>query len=150
VTTPRKVDARVSVPAFHERQHYACLLRKDIGDALRVRCRALNCSQGVFLELLLQKALLAEMVTPDDVYFYSSSARAARAVYDRLKHEGIWYGNKVSDARRSQLLKEFAAMALGERPGRYARKDVLPIEEQTRRQIENGRRSRGNRGGVGR
>ena len=145
--TPRKSGARVSAPPYSKREHYACLLRKDIADAFKARCVALGCSQGVFLELLLEKALLSEMVNADDVYMYDSSARAARAVYDRLRNESIWYGNRVSAGRRALLLERFAAMVVGERPGRYARGNGLPIEEQARRQIENGRaRSRSWRG----
>ena len=136
--TAKKVDARVSMPPLLEREHYACLVRVDVAAAFRARCKELNCSQGVFLELLLQKALLSELVGPGDVYRYDSTARAAKAVYDALERDSLWYGNPVSSGKRRVLLRRFRRMALGEAPGKWAKGERLPIEEQTRRQITNG------------
>jgi hypothetical protein len=136
--TAKKAGARVSLPALLEREHYACLLRVDVVRAFRARCAELNCSQGVFLELVLQKCLLSELVGPEDVYRYDSTARAAKAVYDALERDSLWYGNPVSKGKRAALLKRFRRMALGEVPGKWAKRARLSLEEQTRRQIANG------------
>ena len=57
--TRRKVDPLVSCHAFVRREHYACRIRFDQWQELKLRCARLNCSQGVYLEILLEKVFSA-------------------------------------------------------------------------------------------
>lgn len=73
--TKRKLDPKIQLPSYVERRHYACRIRLDLWDSLKNQCLALNCSQGVYLEILLEKALSnsgSVSVLPSDVFKYSS------------------------------------------------------------------------------
>lgn len=50
-------------PQDVKRSHYACRLRDDYKQLVRQECERLNCSQGVFLELLLQAHFKNGIVT---------------------------------------------------------------------------------------
>lgn len=70
--TKRKIDHCVHLPPYVLRRHYACRIRLDLWDSLKLACSRLNCSQGVFLEIVLEKALSDSLVQPGDVFKYSS------------------------------------------------------------------------------
>lgn len=73
--TRRKPDAMLQLEPFVKRHHYACRLRLDLHDALKAECERLNCSQGVLLEVLIEKALAVKLVDSGDVYSYSAQGR---------------------------------------------------------------------------
>lgn len=73
--TDKKPDAMLQVPPFQERPHYACRLRKDLADRMRQECARLNCSQGVWLEVAIIKALEFDLVKQHDAYQYCHDAR---------------------------------------------------------------------------
>ena len=85
----RKPDPLLQVPAFIKRPHYACRLREDLANAMRSECKRLNCSQGVWLEIAITKALLGNLVTQNDAYEYSSNARWIHRMLDTMKQEGL-------------------------------------------------------------
>ena len=76
--TKRKLDPLVQLPSFVPRRHYACRVRLDLWNTLKEKCSSLNCSQGVYLEILLEKSLtfpVSELsVTPQDLFKYSSQS----------------------------------------------------------------------------
>lgn len=94
--TARKPDARVQLPPFVPRTHYACRLRNDLWEALKQRCHELNCSQGVFLEVALSKVLVRGFVQSSDVFEYDASERCFHSMLDQLEREEVFYGRKVS------------------------------------------------------
>lgn len=73
--TQKKPDPRLQVPPFIDRPHYACRLRKDLSDVVKAECARLNCSQGVYLEVLIAKGLAVGLVGQHDVFHYSSEDR---------------------------------------------------------------------------
>ena len=70
-----KAGALLQLQPFVKRHHYACRLRLDLHDALKAECERLNCSQGVFLEVLIEKALAVNLVDAGDVFSYSVQGR---------------------------------------------------------------------------
>lgn len=82
--TKRKKDPRIQVPPFIPRPHFACRLHIDIADAIREQCRMLNCSQGVWLEVAISKALLGGLVQQKDVFAYCADERWLHRVLDNL------------------------------------------------------------------
>jgi hypothetical protein len=74
--TDRKPDAKFSCPPHEKRKHYACLLREFVFDAFKSEVARLNCSQGVYLEILLIKALESGLVTAEDVFEYDAQERS--------------------------------------------------------------------------
>lgn len=85
----KKPDPLLQVPPFIPRPHYACRLRTDLADAMRAECKRLNCSQGVWLEVAISKALLGGIVEQRDVYEYSANARWIHKMLDTMKTEGL-------------------------------------------------------------
>jgi hypothetical protein len=77
LATPRKPPESLfkKVPGHVKRSHYACRLREDYHDWLREELKRLNCSQGVFLELLLSAHMREPIVKPEDVFHYDSEER---------------------------------------------------------------------------
>ena len=78
--TKKKPDPMKQAPAGVKRPHYACRLREDFHDWIKAECVRLNCSQGVFLEVLVMKAILSSqagtpLVAEHDVFAYSSQER---------------------------------------------------------------------------
>jgi len=74
--TKRKPDARFSCQPHEKRKHYACLLREFVLDAFKSEVARLNCSQGVYLEILLIKALESGLVKAEDVFAYDAQERS--------------------------------------------------------------------------
>ncbi len=74
--TRKKPDTKFQCPPHEKRKHYACLLREFVRDAFKREVKRLNCSQGVYLEILLIKALENELVTVDDVFEYDALERS--------------------------------------------------------------------------
>lgn len=84
--TEKLPDPRLTVPPFVPRSHFACRCRDDLTDRLRAECRRLNCSQGVFLEVVLEKAFRLGLVTHEDVFEYSAEDRWA---LEKLAAKGV-------------------------------------------------------------
>lgn len=80
--TKRKIDPCVKLPPQEPRRHYACRVRLDLWDSLKLRCARLNCSQGVYLEILLEKVFASDdvidYVSAQDVFKYTSQGEKKR------------------------------------------------------------------------
>lgn len=74
--TKKKPDAQFQCPPHERRKHYACLLREFVFDGFKREVSRLNCSQGVYLEILLIKAMENNLVTSEDVFEYDSLERS--------------------------------------------------------------------------
>lgn len=84
----KKPDPMLQVPPFINRPHYACRLREDLANAMRSECKRLNCSQGVWLEVAISKALLSGLVSEKDAYEYSANERWIHQMLDQMKYDG--------------------------------------------------------------
>lgn len=87
--TRKQPDPMLQVPPFIERPHYACRLRIDLANAMRAECKRLNCSQGVWLEVAITKALLGQLVTEKDAYEYSANERWIHKMLDQMRTDGV-------------------------------------------------------------
>ena len=81
--TKAKADAKIVIGSYVNRRHFAVRMREDILKRLRVECCRLNCSQGVYLELLLSKGLASGLVRDREVFAYVAVERAAHSVYSK-------------------------------------------------------------------
>ncbi len=88
---------------FIPRPHFACRLREDLHQAIKDRCRALNCSQGVFLEVAIAKVLMSDLVTERDVFQYCS---ASRSLHSRL--EAVLGDSPLPEAKKDQLRRQLS------------------------------------------
>lgn len=115
--TAKKPDAKVLSQDFIPRPHYACRVRLDILELIKSKCTQLNISQGVFLEILVSKALLMDAITEKDVYQYSNGVRWLHRVVDDYKKTGVMLGSKNLDQQtRDKLIQAFAKVVQGENP----------------------------------
>lgn len=68
---PRPSVARIVEPANHERLHVSCRCRVDLWQYVRDESARLQCTQSVFLEVLLKHCVDQKLVvSQDDVYTY--------------------------------------------------------------------------------
>ena len=96
--TKPKPDALLQVPPFTARPHFACRLRKDLADLMRAECKRLNCSQGVWLEIAIQKALHFQLVQQHDAYQYC--------------HDERWFHRVLADAANGIALEPLLNQAV--------------------------------------
>lgn len=108
--TKRKPDARFSCPPHEKRKHYACLLREFVVDAFKSEVERLNCSQGVYLEILLIKALEAGLVTAEDVFQYDAQERAAGRIAS-MDFAGAIQAGKAAFYQKLSMRDRYAAVA---------------------------------------
>lgn len=102
--TKKKPDPMLQVPPFIKRPHYACRLRADLADAMREQCKTLNCSQGVWLEVAITKALLGGSVTQSDVYSYCHDERWLHRVLEDVQN-GIHFDDVLVRAAHAKIAK---------------------------------------------
>ncbi len=113
--TAKKPDALLQVPPqFIPRPHFACRLRVDLANELRQRCRELNCSQGVFLEVALSKVMLGDLVTEKDVFEYSANGRWLHRVVDDFIRQRPGIG-RVYDEHLKRVQRLLRRLVMGER-----------------------------------
>lgn len=98
---------------YVQRKHFACLLRLDVWDLLKKECERLQCTQGVYLEIVLQKAMLSELVKPVDMFSYSPQLRWFEKARHRLENGGDFYGHSLSVEQRSELISVFSLVIAG-------------------------------------
>ncbi len=61
--------------AFVKRPVSSFRVREDFIETVRADCKRLNCSKGVYFEVLLEKAWKLELITSDDVFAYDAKLR---------------------------------------------------------------------------
>lgn len=113
--TAKLPDARILSIDFVPRPHYACRLRKDLHKVIKDKCRELNISQGVFLEILISKAILMDAITEKDVYQYNHAVRWLHKVVDDYQKTGVMMGSHNLDVwKREKMLTVFSRVLAGE------------------------------------
>jgi hypothetical protein len=108
--TKRKPDARFSCPPHEKRKHYACLLREFVFDAFKGEVERLNCSQGVYLEILLIKALESGLVTSEDVFEYDAQERSDGRMLN-MDFPGVVQAGKADFYKKLAMRDRYAAVA---------------------------------------
>lgn len=108
--TKRKPDARFSCPPHEKRRHYACLLREFVFDAFKNEVARLNCSQGVYLEILLIKALESGLVTSEDVFEYDAQERPDGRMLS-MDFAGVVKTGKAGFYKKLAMRDRYAAVA---------------------------------------
>jgi hypothetical protein len=115
--TSRKPDAKRLSLDFIPRPHYACRLREDLHKVIKDKCKELNISQGVFLEILVSKAELMDAITEKDVYQYDHAVRWLHKVVDDYQKTGVMMGAHNLDVwKREKMLSIFSRVLAGETP----------------------------------
>ena len=112
--TKRKIDACLKLSPYVERRHYACRVRLDLWDALKAECARLNCTQGVYLEVALQKVISGGLVRSVDVFSYSPSIRWFEAARHRMEKGGDFFGKSLTDEERSRMVEICSRVISGE------------------------------------
>ena len=82
--TARLVDPMLQLVPGVDRHHFACRFRLDLHAKLKATCERFNCSQGVLLELLIEKALAAELVKEVDCFAYSTQGQRVPVEVSRV------------------------------------------------------------------
>jgi hypothetical protein len=113
IMTARKRHAKVIIGSYVDRRHFAVRMREDLLLALRNRCIALNCSQGVYLEILLSKALLRDLVKASEVYEYDPAQRSLQKLLWQLQHDPKNTYTPVLRKDRPALIRKLSRMLVG-------------------------------------
>jgi hypothetical protein len=73
--TAKNPDAKLVAPLGIQRPVHSWRLRQDFIDIVEAECQKLNCSRGVYFEVLLLKSWNINLITADDVFSYDSEER---------------------------------------------------------------------------
>ena len=70
--TKRKLDAKIVAPVMGGRSHVTFRIREDFLKHIKTECARLNCSRGVYIEVLLQNAWETGAISIADAFQYDS------------------------------------------------------------------------------
>jgi len=93
----------------------SCRIRREVWNRLLQNSRALRCPPEVYLELLVEKAAAAGVVTEHDVLLHLSDRQMARSMLDGGGEQQKWRSwlESLSAGEREAMAQSLQAMVRG-------------------------------------
>jgi hypothetical protein len=91
----------------------SCPLRRDVWAALVKNARALQCAPALYLELLIEKAVRANLIVQQDIFLRTSDRKFVHSMLESGRDQDRWrsWWESLAEAEREQISRSLQAMA---------------------------------------
>jgi|SRR5579871_1244574 len=120
MSKPDREDTPAATPAAGALPDISCPLRKEVWAGLNKNARNLQCTPEMYLELLIEKGVRANVVTQEDVFLRTADRKFAASMMRHGRDQEqwrSWWGSLSREERESISQSLEAEARRGERSG---------------------------------
>jgi hypothetical protein len=90
-----------------------CPLPRDVWAGLVKNAKNLQCSPGLYLQLLIEKGVRSSVVTEQDVFLRTSDQKFAHSMLRNQRDQDLWrsWWGSLAEGERESIAKSLQAMA---------------------------------------